>query len=80
MDELAAAAGLDPLAFRLAHLQNERIRVVLETATKHFNWSERRKRVTPELGVGLACGTEKGSVVAACASRSPSTASEAKSQ
>jgi isoquinoline 1-oxidoreductase len=66
MDELAAAAGLDPLAFRLAHLQNERIRVVLETAAKHFNWSERRKSVTPELGVGLACGTEKGSVVAAC--------------
>jgi isoquinoline 1-oxidoreductase len=66
MDELAAAAGLDPLAFRLAHLENERIRVVLETVTKHFNWSERRKRVTPELGVGLACGTEKGSVVAAC--------------
>ena len=66
MDELAAAAGLDPLAFRLAHLENERIRVVLETVAKHFNWSERRKKVTPELGVGLACGTEKGSVVAAC--------------
>lgn len=66
MDELAAAAELDPLAFRLAHLENQRIRAVLETATQHFNWSERRQRVTPELGVGLACGTEKGSVVAAC--------------
>ena len=66
MDELAAAAAHDPLAFRLAHLENERIRVVLETVTKHFNWSERRKKVTPQLGVGLACGTEKGSVVAAC--------------
>jgi len=66
MDELAAAAGADPLEFRLAHLENQRIRTVLETAAKHFNWSERRKKVTPELGVGLACGTEKNSVVAAC--------------
>ncbi len=66
MDELAAAAGVDPLAFRLAHLENQRIRAVLETAAKHFNWAERRKKVTPELGVGLACGTEKNSVVAAC--------------
>lgn len=66
MDELAAAAGADPLEFRLAHLENQRIRTVLETAAKRFNWSERRKKVTPELGVGLACGTEKNSVVAAC--------------
>jgi CO/xanthine dehydrogenase Mo-binding subunit len=66
MDELAAAAGADPLEFRLAHLENQRIRTVLETVAKHFNWSQRRKKVTPELGVGLACGTEKNSVVAAC--------------
>jgi isoquinoline 1-oxidoreductase len=66
IDELAAAAGTDPLEFRLAHLDNDRIRAILETATKRFNWSERKKKVTPELGVGLACGTEKNSVVAAC--------------
>ena len=66
MDELAAAAGADPLAFRLAHLENERIRTVLETVAKHFDWSSRRKKVTAEIGVGLACGTEKNSVVAAC--------------
>ena len=66
MDELAAAAGADPLAFRLARLENQRIRTVLEAAAKHFNWSARRKKVTSELGVGLACGTEKNSVVAAC--------------
>jgi isoquinoline 1-oxidoreductase len=66
MDELAAAAGADPLAFRLAHLENERIRTVLEAAAKHFDWSARRKKVTPEKGVGLACGTEKNSCVAAC--------------
>ncbi len=66
MDELAAAAGADPLAFRLAHLENPRIRTVLETAAKHFDWTARRKKVTSETGVGLACGTEKNSVVAAC--------------
>ncbi len=67
MDELAAAAGADPLAFRLAHLENERIRTVLETVARQFDWAARRKKVTAEIGVGLACGTEKNSVVAACA-------------
>jgi isoquinoline 1-oxidoreductase beta subunit len=66
MDELAAAGGVDPLAFRLAHLDNQRIRTVLQAAAKHFDWPNRRKKVTSELGVGLACGTEKNSVVAAC--------------
>ena len=66
MDELAAAAGADPLAFRLAHLENPRIRTVLEATARHFDWPSRRKKVTPDTGVGLACGTEKNSVVAAC--------------
>ncbi|MBI4324586.1 MAG: xanthine dehydrogenase family protein molybdopterin-binding subunit, partial [Chloroflexi bacterium] len=67
MDELAAAAGADPLGFRLAHLENPRLRAVLEAAVQRFNWKERAKRKTPGVGVGLACGTEKGSYVAACA-------------
>ena len=66
MDELAAAARTDPLAFRLAHLENARLRTVLEVAAEQFDWPGRRRKVTPELGVGLACGTEKNSVVAAC--------------
>jgi isoquinoline 1-oxidoreductase len=66
MDELAAATGSDPLAFRLAHLENPRLAAVLEKATKEFDWTARRKRITPERGIGLACGTEKSSVVAAC--------------
>ena len=67
MDELAAASGADPLAFRLAHLDHPRLRAVLETAAQRFNWEERIKKKKPNVGLGLACGTEKGSYVAACA-------------
>jgi isoquinoline 1-oxidoreductase len=67
MDELATAAGADPLEFRLAHLENPRLRAVLETAAKRFDWKQRVKKKNGERGVGLACGTEKGSFVAACA-------------
>lgn len=67
MDELAAAVGIDPLAFRLAHLENPRLRAVLEEAARRFNWNERVQEKRADVGVGLACGTEKGSVVAACA-------------
>ena len=65
-DELAQAAGQDPLEFRLAHLDNERIRGVLRAATEKFGWRERRRKRRPATGIGLACGTEKNSVVAAC--------------
>lgn len=65
MDEIAAANGEDPLAFRLRHLEDERLRAVLETAAKEFGWEERR---TPkhDRAAGLACGHEKDSYVAAC--------------
>jgi isoquinoline 1-oxidoreductase len=67
MDELAAAAHADPLEFRLAHLDNARLRDVLTAAADRFGWPERRKKNRrANTGIGLACGTEKGSVVAAC--------------
>jgi isoquinoline 1-oxidoreductase len=66
MDELAMIAGADPLEFRLAHLENPRLRAVLEKAATEFHWNERAKRKSTDIGIGLACGTEKGSFVAAC--------------
>ena len=39
MDELAHAAGSDPVEFRLRHLQDERAREVITTAAKAFGWS-----------------------------------------
>jgi CO/xanthine dehydrogenase Mo-binding subunit len=67
MDELAAAASVDPLEFRRAHLTDTRLRAVLEEAARRFKWTERVKQKQPNRGVGLACGTEKGSFVACCA-------------
>jgi isoquinoline 1-oxidoreductase len=66
MDELAAMAALDPLEFRLAHLEPGRLRNVLQAAAEKFDWSGRRSRRSENHGIGLACGTEKGSYVAAC--------------
>jgi CO/xanthine dehydrogenase Mo-binding subunit len=66
MDELASAADENPLSFRLKQLKNERIRNVLTAAAEKFGWNERWNEPSRSSGVGLACGTEKGSVVACC--------------
>lgn len=68
MDELSSASGMDALAFRLRQLPNGRLRDVLEAAAKRFDWPARRQRTkgSSTHGIGLACGTEKGSYAAAC--------------
>jgi len=65
MDELALAAKIDPLEFRLKNLDNDRLRAVLQAAADAFGWD--RQKAAPAHGFGLACGTEKGSFVASCA-------------
>jgi len=67
MDELAALVEVDPLEFRLSHLRSDRLKDVLKAAADKFNWRDRRSQKKNNRGVGLACGTEKGSFVAACA-------------
>jgi len=65
MDELAHAAGADPLQFRLDHLPDDalgqRMRAVLEAAAERSGWGtpppEGRAR-------GIACCADAGSVVA----------------
>jgi isoquinoline 1-oxidoreductase subunit beta len=70
VDELAAEQGVDPLRFRLDHLagdgDRERLRTVLSAAAERFGWQRRRRARAGGRGVGIACGVEKGSVVAAC--------------
>ena len=43
MDELAAAAGADPVAFRLAHTRDPRARAVIEAAAKAADWKPGEK-------------------------------------
>ncbi|HJZ30329.1 MAG TPA: molybdopterin cofactor-binding domain-containing protein [Hyphomicrobiaceae bacterium] len=42
MDELARAAGADPVEFRLRHLKDERARAVVQLAAEKFGWSAGR--------------------------------------
>lgn len=54
MDELALGAGQDPLAFRLAHLDDERARAVLQAAAGKAGWQARRRPAGDGRGRGLA--------------------------
>jgi isoquinoline 1-oxidoreductase len=65
MSELAQLAGLDPLAFRLKNLKDERLRAVFLAAAEKFGWG--KSSPDPGHGFGIAGGSEKGSYVATCA-------------
>jgi CO/xanthine dehydrogenase Mo-binding subunit len=54
VDELALAAGQDPLAFRLAHLDDPRARAVLQTAAEGAGWQEKVRPSGDGYGRGLA--------------------------
>ena len=65
IDELADAVRLDPLAFRLKNIRDERMRAVLEAAAKAFGWG--RTKPAAGHGFGIACGFEKDGYLATCA-------------
>ncbi len=54
MDELAAAAGADPVAFRLAHLTDPRARRVIETVAAFAGWPAQGGGDATGLGIGYA--------------------------
>ncbi|MBL8175700.1 MAG: xanthine dehydrogenase family protein molybdopterin-binding subunit [Bryobacterales bacterium] len=53
LDELAHLASADPLQYRLRHIEDPRLRHVLEEGARLFPWPSRSK------GAGLACTIEK---------------------
>jgi CO/xanthine dehydrogenase Mo-binding subunit len=70
MDAIARAIGKDAVDFRLAHITDPRLRAVLTTVAQKAGWPNASR---PGLGLGIACGTEKGSYIATAAevSRTP---------
>jgi len=72
MDMLAAKAKVDPLAFRLRHLSDQRVIRVLETAAERFGWVA--GAAPSGRGVGVACGSWRGTIVAAMAELSVAAA------
>jgi isoquinoline 1-oxidoreductase beta subunit len=57
MDECARLAGQDPLAFRLAHVEDERLARVLQRVAAMSNW--RKPADEERVGRGIACGIYK---------------------
>jgi isoquinoline 1-oxidoreductase len=62
VDELARELKLDPLAFRLKNLDNERLIAALKAGAERFGWGG--PKAGPGRGVGLACGFDKGGICA----------------
>jgi nicotinate dehydrogenase subunit B len=67
MDELAAAAGADPVAFRLRHLDDERLAAVLRAAADGIGWPAQDGDGPVRTGTGIALGMEKDGRVATAA-------------
>ncbi len=70
IDEMAAAAGMDPIAFRLSNLEDARTKAVIRAAAEKFGWdprtSPKKKVANPEVvkGRGIAIGDRGGTRVA----------------
>jgi isoquinoline 1-oxidoreductase len=58
VDVMAAAAGLDPVEFRLRNMGDERMRRVLQEAARAFGWTP--APAPSGRGWGVACGVDSG--------------------
>ncbi|MDH5706395.1 MAG: molybdopterin-dependent oxidoreductase [Candidatus Aminicenantes bacterium] len=62
VDALAAAAGIDPLEFRLKNLKDKRMIRVLQTAAEKFGWTA--AKIPSGRGCGISLGIDSGTYVA----------------
>jgi nicotinate dehydrogenase subunit B len=62
IDIMAAAAGMDPVEFRLKNLSDPRMIRVLKAAAERFGWTP--AKAPSKRGFGVACGTDAGTYVA----------------
>jgi nicotinate dehydrogenase subunit B len=67
LDEIARELGIDPLDFRLRHLDDARGRAVLEQAAQMAGWRRRVRREGEGLGIGYARYKNNGAWCAAVA-------------
>ena len=65
MNELAHELGMDPLAFRMRNLSDDRLKAVFQAAAEKFGWAKRP--AAPGRGFGIAGSHEKGGYIALCA-------------
>jgi CO/xanthine dehydrogenase Mo-binding subunit len=67
MDELAQAAGVDPIAFRLRHLKDLRARAAIDTAARRAEWNRWKPAEGRGHGIGFAKYKNLGAYCAAIA-------------
>ena len=64
IDTMAAAAGSDPLEFRLNNTSDERMLAVLRKVAETYGWRQRTAPARNGRGRGLACGIDAETYVA----------------
>ncbi|MGE5813872.1 MAG: molybdopterin cofactor-binding domain-containing protein [Acidobacteriota bacterium] len=64
IDHIARALGVDPLEFRMQHLDDVRLRAVLKAVAERSGWPRPSREGR---SLGIACGLEKGGYTAAAA-------------